>query len=200
MIWEATAWSAVGILAPILADRYWPALRSRLPSGAEVLEAIWPWLYGVGPPYLALISGAVVARDLGLRVDGFLDLAFDLLLAALLVLAILVVWERLPGDLESETRWRDLLDEPRWTLYRASAGLWIGFGALALGIGMALTLVEWAVRYRSWDARRRADPETCMALLRIASSTLLFALTRNLWVTLAGQAVLVWWFDRGRST
>lgn len=196
MIWEATAWSAVGVLAPLLVRRYWPAVRARSPTRSEIIESAWPWLYGLAPPYLALISGAVVARDLGLRISSALDLGLDLILAALLASGVIFVWERLPGEVRNDARWRDLLDEPRWSLYRASAGLWIGFNALALVIAMALALLEWAIRFQSWDANRRIKPETCTALLRLATSTLFFALTRNLWVSVAGQAVLVWWIGR----
>lgn len=200
MIWEATAWSAVGVVAPFLAARYWPDVRARLPSWVGIMEDTWPWLYGVAPPYFALLSGAVVARDLGLRSGRLLDFGVDLILGSLVVSGLVLAWERIPGDRSMSAGWRDLLDEPRWALYRACGGLWIGFGPAALAIGLAIALVEWTVRFRLWEAENRMNQDTCSALLRTASSTLLYSLTGSLWVTLAGQAVVVVRVGRERAT
>lgn len=200
MRWEAAAWSAVGLLGPVIASRYWPQVRERLPDDLVIVEQAWPWLYGLVPPYLALISGAVVARDLGLRVDGWLGWALDLVLAGGVAAGLGLASTRLDSEPQTEAGWGALLDEPRWSLYRAAAGLWVGFTPLALLIGLALTLVEWATRYRAWVPEKRRDNRTCLALLRAASSALLFAVTWNLWVTVAGQALITWWLRReGKS-
>lgn len=200
MRWEAAAWSVVSLLSPVIAMRYWPRLRERLPDGLLIGEQVWPWLYGLAPPYLALISGSVVARDLGLRVDGWLHWLLDLLLAGVVVTAIGFAWSRLESEPRTEPGWSVLLDEPRWSLYRAAAGLWVGFTPLALLVGLALALGEWAVRYEVWIEGKRREQRTCLALLRAASSALLYALTRNLWVTIAGQALISWWLNRHTRT
>src|SRR3972149_11004230 len=67
MPWEALIWSALAALSPAAAAVAWPRWKPRLGIAGETLERIAPWLHGVGPAYLALIRGAILSRDAGLR-------------------------------------------------------------------------------------------------------------------------------------
>src|SRR3990172_11938881 len=67
MPWEALIWSALAALSPAAAAATWPRWKPRLGTAGEPLERIAPWLHGAGPAYLALIRGAILSRDAGLR-------------------------------------------------------------------------------------------------------------------------------------
>jgi len=193
MPWEALLWSALTALSPAAAAATWPRWKPRLGLAGEPLERIAPWLHGVGLAYLALIRGAILSRDAGLRGhDPVAWLAGGVACAALLG-CILVVTRR-PG---LGIPWPDplhaLADEPRWALYRAAGALWFNFSSHALGTGVGLgwAVLEWAVTNRTRLGAIRQHPEVAGRLLRLASSTLIFLATRNFWLTcLSGGIVL----------
>ena len=77
---------------------------------------------------------------------------------------------------------RALADEPRWALYRAAGALWFGSHPLGTGGGLGWAVVEWAVTNRTRLGEIRQHHEAAGALLRLASSALIFLATRNFWL------------------
>lgn len=184
-------WVGFAVASPALATVLWPRLRERFGEWAELVERFAPWAYGFGPAYLALLSGAIRAREAGLL--GHDPLAWvGGALACAIWLRLATVWR------PDAVRWpepnRGVLDEPRWTLYRAAGSQWVGHPQIGGLVGLALALSEWALGGR---AQGRVEWQT---LARLASSTVVFALTRNFWLTALAQAGLLIVLRRGRST
>jgi hypothetical protein len=171
-------------------------------STQDLAQRLAPWLWGIIPAYLALITGAIPARFFGLT--GHSPVAWfggAIICGALVGIAGLVHWP--DGAWPNPTR--GVLDEPRWALYRAAGVLWMPNLEQGLLIGLALGLVEWAVCYKPWtgpliktlrtwrtaemDARWPAG--TWETVVRVAGSSLIFATTRNFWLTALTQAVLL---------
>lgn len=195
MPWEAAFWVGVALLSPIAAEVIWPRLSIRLGEQAEIAERFAPWAWGLIPAYLALITGAVPARDLGLTGHSpFAWFGGALICGALIGIAALLRWPK--GDWPEPTR--GVLDEPRWALYRGAGLLWIAGPAPGLLIGLGLSLLEWGIRFQPWKTRRGRDPRRWQAppgtwetLLRMASSASIYTLTRNFWLTAIFQAALL---------
>ncbi len=196
----------LAILSPALVQATWPRAVSLLKLSEltqDIFQRLAPWLWGIAPAYLALITGAIPARFFGLT--GHSPLAWfggAILCGALVGLAGLVRWP----DGTWPTPTRGVLDEPRWALYRAAGVLWLSSRPeLGLLMGLGLALLEWAIRFKPWkgpllstlrawrtdevDARWR--PGTWETVARLAGSSLIFALTRNFWLTALTQAVLL---------
>ena len=191
MTWEAVSWTALAVLSPSLSSVIWPRIEGRLGRWAEPIGALGPWLHGIAPAYLALITGAILSRDAGLR--GHDAVAwFGGALACALILAATGFARRPPT---TPAVWPDPLraiaDEPRWALYRAAGALWTWSHAFGTAIGLSLSLAEWALAYQPWqrDAERRIAAGATLA--RIATSTLFFVLTRNFWLTVLSQFALM---------
>jgi len=184
----AVVWCALGLTAVPLGQWLGPWLRSTLGERAEDILMWAPWLHGLLPMLLAWISGAVPARFLGLLgPPGWLAWLGSALLAAALWWAASWFVSRQNLQVPGYPLDWAVLDEPRWALYRAAGWLWAMDRGLGLLIGLGLALLEWALRHRLWRGENRATPATCLSLARIASSTLIFSLTGNLWVTIAFQ-------------
>lgn len=212
--WEAAFWVGLAILSPALARPAWPWVVSLLhltDSIPDLAQRLAPWLWGIVPAYLALISGAVPARFVGLTGQAPLDwFGGAILSGALIGLAALIRWPE--GDWATLTR--GVLDEPRWALYRAAGVLWLPRSELGLLIGLALALLEWAICFRPWkgsliEALRtwRTDEVesqwptgTWETVARMAGSSLLFASTRNFWLTVLSQAVILAMMRRNNSS
>ena len=171
-------------------------------STQDLAQQLAPWLWGIVPAYLALITGAIPARFFGLT--GHSPLAWfggAIVCGALVGLAALAPWPE--GDWPTPTH--GVLDEPRWALYRAAGVLWVPRPELGLLIGLGLGLIEWAICFKPWmgplketlRSRRTAEvdvgwsPGTWETVARVAGSSLLFASTRNFWLTALSQAVLL---------
>lgn len=188
MPWEALIWSALAALSPAAAAVVWPRWKPRLGPAAEALEQVAPWLHGVGPAYLALIRGAILSRDAGLRGH---DLVAWLLGGV--ACAVLLTW--VEGRSRSALVWPDplhaLADEPRWALYRAAGALWTNSHALGTGVGLGWAVLEWALIHRARLGTIRRHPEAAGPLLRLASSTLIFLVTRNFWLTCLSGGILL---------
>lgn len=184
-------WVGLAVASPALATKLWPRVRARLGDWAELVERFAPWAHGFGPAYLALFTGAIQAREAGLL--GHQPLAWvGGTLAIAIWLGLATAW-RPPA-----ARWpepaRGVLDEPRWTLYRAAGSQWLEQPQLGALVGLALALSEWGLGGR---VQGRVEWQT---LARLASSTIVFALTRNFWLTSLAQAGLLILLRRGRST
>jgi hypothetical protein len=190
VIVEAVAWTVVALVVPdavLLSRIRWGA---RIGDGLGPIRSIGRWVCNLGIPYLALISGAISARDAGLTgLSGVEWLRGAILCAGILaVAAILAGWGR--GHLSYVRPDQAALDEPRWALYRGTGSLladphWAG-PLIGLGIGLA----EWSVRHRLWAGRAWPGPEVWSNLTRVCASTALFLLTRNLWLIVLTQAGL----------
>jgi len=181
----------LAVAAPGLAARLWPRVRERLGAWAELVERFAPWAHGFGPAYLALFSGAIRAREAGLLGHQLLAWVGGALACAIW-LGLSTV-RRPPGESWPEPG-RGVLDEPRWTLYRAAGSQWLGHPQLGGLVGLALALSEWGLAGR---LHGRVD---WLTLARLASSSVVFALTRNFWLTALAQAGLLILLRRGRST
>ncbi len=200
MAWEALFWTAISLLAVPVMREIWPRIETRLSGWDRPLAALAPWLHGVTPAYLALIRGAILAWDAGLKGHSALGWLGGSLMCAALV-ALLATRSELRSH---RAIWPDPLragaDEPRWALYRATGALLTGSHALGAAIGLSFALVEWSLVHLPWEVGQRRRPEVCAALMRIATSTLTFSLTRNLWLTLLSQGVLVALLARPRRS
>jgi hypothetical protein len=185
MRWESVLWMAVALFSPLLAVAAWPRIRAGRPAWSPYVESFAPWAHGIGPAYLALITGAIRARDFGLASREAPVWIAGLILSA----AWLVLNHRLRPQ---HGRWpmpvRGALDEPRWALYRAGAALWLNDPAIALLGGLGLALAEWGMVSLPGIRKEHHRWET---LARIGSSSVIFALTNSFWLTLATQAMLL---------
>lgn len=188
----AAVWCALAVAAVPVAQWVEPRLRATLGERADDVMMWAPWLHGLLPMFLAWISGAVPAGYLGLLgPSGWAAWLATVLLAAALLWAARWFVER--QELRAPQFPLDwaVLAEPRWALYRAAGWLWMMDRGLGLLVGFGLALIEWALRHRVWREENRGKPATCLTLTRIASSTLIFSLTGNLWVTIAFQLALL---------
>ena len=189
--WETVAWVGIAVASPALATVLWPRLRARFGEWAELVERFAPWAHGFGPAYLALLSGGIRAREAGLL--GHEPLAWvGAALACAIWLRLATVWW--PDAAHWPEPNRGVLDEPRWTLYRAAGSQWVGHPQIGGLVGLVLALSEWGLGGR---VQGRVEWQT---LARLASSTVVFALTRNFWLTALAQAGLLIVLRRGRST
>ena len=184
-------WVGLAMASPALATKLWPRFRERLGDWVELVERFAPWAHGFGPAYLALFSGAIRAREAGLLGQQALAWVGGTLACALWL--GLATVRRPLGESWPEPG-RGVLDEPRWTLYRAAGSQWLGHPQLGGLVGLALALSEWGLG--GW-VQGRVEWRT---LARLASSTVVFALTRNFWLTALAQAGLLIVLRRGRST
>jgi hypothetical protein len=169
------------------------------PAAAHVLPARWketiaarapwvpraaPWVRSAGLPYLALLTGFVSAQDFGLMGGAWWEWLAGIALA--LVLGFL-----LGGCLASRTDpppvEAQLLDEARWTLYRAVCWPLMGNVILAVLAGLLAGLLE-----RGLDILRKRETFAWKGktpfFLRIASSALLFLAAHNFLLALGMYA------------
>ncbi len=202
---EAVIWVGLALLLPVLAHIAWQPAVTRLQlsdSSQDLVGRVAPWIWGIGPAYLALITGAIPARFFGL--SGHSPLAWfggAVICGALIGIAGLIRWPQASWPAPA----RGILDEPRWALYRAAGILWIAKPQLGILIGLVIALLEWVLRYQPWKGPlgeilrgRRAEDfygewqaGTWETIARIAVSAILFALTRNFWLTALSGAVLL---------
>jgi len=213
MPWEALIWCALAAFSPAASAAAWPRWRARLGRAGEALQLAAPWLHGVGLAYLALLRGAILSRDAGLRGHDLVAWVVGGLGCAA-VLGLLEATLRRPAR---EVDWPDsvqaLADEPRWTLYRAAGALWLNSHPLGTGLGLGWGLLELAaanltqLRQACQDPRAggsllhqiRRHPDAGGRMLRLAASSLLFLLTRNFWLTSLSGAILLALLQRRRT-
>lgn len=191
MMAESIVWVAVALAAAPLAGVLGPPVRLRWPRLAAYLEIIGPWLYGLGPAYLALVRGAVLARAFGLYGrGGAIGWAVELVGGAGFLLAVWLLRGRLAVLSSAPSDDASILDEPRWCLYRAAGILWTGSDWWGLLAGFGLGCLEWAVGQQVWRRESRGAPQACLEIFRLSLSTILFALTGNAWITALVQGGL----------
>ena len=153
-------------------------IRANLTQHAEWPIRVSPWLRDLGLPYLALMLGAVAARDMGLRGHSLLDWVFGLLLAGG---AAALGWRlgQAQGWPESA---QAALDEVRWALYRSLAWGWSGSLVVGLLAGFGVSLIERALMRASETGRLRLVREDGPWLVRALTSAALFGVAHNLWL------------------
>ena len=183
---EAGIWCAAALLSAPTAQwvtRRWPWLLRAAPLA--------PWIYGLGPPFAALMRGAVLPREFGL--EGFRpqDWLTGALIAAAVVAGAALALRTRPTGWEQLDAVNAVLDEARWGLYRAAGVAWTASVLPGAAIGLGLSLVEAHLRKGTRGGPRFWAFSESLALLRPAGSTLLFILTRNVWLTALAQAGLI---------
>jgi hypothetical protein len=193
---EALVWSLMMVLGPGIAYHIWPRLRSRLSELPFDLEALGPWIHGLGLPYLALILGSVSGRQVGLQ-DIPIDRWFTGLIAGALGLAAAYgLKQRLSTRSDPEQHLAGLfLEECRWAFYRAAAALWLPFHFSAL-LGLGAALLEAAITHLSHHAFKLPAPSQWKIIMRAAFSTTIFIFTRNFYLTAGIQLLLAGVLDR----
>jgi ribosomal protein S10 len=187
MIFEAILWTLTTLVAPEVFGSVWGRWEDRLDQRLLPLVSFGRMFRSLGIPYLAVITGAVAARDVGLSGQTGSDwLRGGLVCAGVLGIAWVVVGSRqlgLPysGPVPAAT------DEPRWALYRGTGSLladpvWVG-----PLIGLGLGLIEWALKQRVGAERVQPYPDARSSLGRVCGSTILFFLTHYLWLIVFTQ-------------
>ncbi len=188
--WQAGIWVALALGA-------WPAARAarlrleaRFGDQAGTITNLGAWVHALGPAYLALISGAVTGRDLGIygpTTAAWASAAVGI--AGGLGAAWLVFRFRHPA-IEPDSPWTVALNEPRWALYRAAGIGWVGGLWLGLAIGLVLAAADWGLRHSVWQADGWKQADVWRGWMRAGLSAVLFAATRNLWLIIVCQAGL----------
>ncbi|OGO46646.1 MAG: hypothetical protein A2Z30_03000 [Chloroflexi bacterium RBG_16_64_43] len=153
-------------------------IRANLRQFAEWATRVSPWLRDLGLPYLALMLGAVAARDMGLRGHTLLDWVFGVLLAGG---AAALGWKLRQAQSWPEST-RAALDEVRWALYRALAWGWSGSLVVGLLAGFGVSLIERALMRVSETGRLPLVREDWPWLVRALTSAAMFGVAHNLWL------------------
>jgi hypothetical protein len=177
----------------------WPVFESaasRLLAGRIGGRAPWAARLSVGVrslglPYLALMVGAVAARDMGLHGFSLLESALGLLVT----LGVAALGWRMHPAQEWPNAAHSALDEVRWALYRALGWGWSGSLLLGLLTGLVGALIERALDRVSKSGSLRVLPEDGRWLLRVIGSTALFGVAHNLWFNLLSHLA----FPAGRE-
>lgn len=156
---------------------------ARLAERAAWLHRLSPWLRNLGLPYLALVLGAVAARDMGLRGHTLLDLGLGLLAAAA---SVALGWRLQPAQAWPSPA-QDALDEVRWGLYRALVWGWSGSLLIALVVALATSLVERALERAIKIGTLRLESDDRTWLVRTLTSTAMFAAGHNLWINVLAR-------------
>jgi hypothetical protein len=185
----AALWLIAVLAAPVAARRLRPALPESLATQATAWAKA---AYGLLPLYGAWVTGAIVARDAGLRGVDRPRWIFGLAVCVFLLLVLLLLARR-PAAVEAARRWFagergwwPLLEEPRWGFYRAVAAVLIPLSAVSQLLGLGFGVVEWLLRR---GPPSDATPAAAWAALaRLGVSAGLYALTGNLWLVLAAMA------------
>lgn len=190
MVWEAGLWCGLALGGSVGIPALTAWLGKREGARAHGAARTLPWL-NILPVYLALITGAVSGRDAGLYGGGASGWAVGLLLCVLVIAAAMVLlWWRGQAVLWPPAG-AALADEARWALYRASGTLWTGHMLGGIAAGLVLGALEWVLQSRPWRAGASSRLEAWQGLSRMLVSSLLFALTRNAWLTAAAHLALL---------
>ena len=186
----------------------WVALTVSAPAGARALlpridSRIAPWqheasfwasaAYGVLPLFGAWVMGAVAGLDCGITGIGLTRWLSGIAICSALIL-MFAFSLRFPSVRSAAQvwfhparSWLVLFDEPRWAFYRGAGAVVFVAPAAAQLAGLALGGLEWLARVGR--PSRSLPSEIWSGLVRLSVSAVLFALTHNLWLTLATQAV-----------
>ena len=197
----------------------WVILSLVLFVGIELAARLWTterraWLHTVRwllLPYLALVTGSVSPRLMGLTaIDWRLTLSFGVVFAALLLaIAALVRLATLtPPSPQPVARWtarsRMFLlagaEQFHWSFLRGA--IWETLLINAAGLAFPAYWAVWvAALFALPEIWRQPNPpaQQLVKLLILALSAVLFLYTRNFWLCWALHGVLWLFFDDGRS-
>lgn len=162
-------------------------------AGQPFVERLIGLIYGAGAPYVALLSGWVTPRQLGLSdLDWPRSLGIGLAVAGITLTLLGIVSLRIakPRSAATQTGAGDPLtpliltlqvvgQEAHWALYRAWAiailglylGTWFGLGLIALELILAERIATW-----------QSHSERVVTLLLATTSSFLFLLIANTWM------------------
>jgi hypothetical protein len=190
MILEAVIWTTIALAAPPITGLAMQRWGIHPTERLQPVVSLGERFRSLGIPYLALITGAITARDAGLSGQTWAEwLRGALECAAVLAIVWIAVELR---------RWAPsfpdpgptVMDESRWALYRATGSLLADPGWPGPLIGLGVGVIEWAVVHRLWVQRDQMGAESWSSLVRLCASTILFLLTRNLWLIVLTQVGL----------
>jgi hypothetical protein len=188
--WQAGIWVAIALGAWPLARAVWPRLAARVAVQAEIIESLAVWAHALGPTYLALITGTVTGRDLGVYGPGLAEWASSAIAVAVALGAAELGFRFRNLAIDTDSPLTVALDETRWGLYRAAGIGWVGSLWSGLAIGLVLAAADWGLKTRAWRAEARHRTDVWPWLMRAGLSAGLFAATRNLWLMIACQVCL----------
>jgi hypothetical protein len=198
---DTVLWVAATVTAPAGARALRPRIRTRLALWEDEVSFWARAAYGVLPLFGAWVTGAVAGFDCGITGIGLARWLSGAAICTALILAFAFSL-RFPSIRRTvqvwfhPTRsWLVLFDEPRWAFYRGAGAVALVEPAAAQLAGLALGGLEWLARNgrpsrtsSRWVSGNRPS-EVWSELVRLGVSAVLFALTRNLWLILATQAV-----------
>lgn len=187
MIAEALLWTGLAVAAPAVAGLFSAQLTTRLADRSPSAATVGRWICSLGIPYVALITGAVSVRDVGLTgMTGAEWLRGAIVcIAALGAAWIMSGWRRFAWAYARPEQ--AAMDEPRWALFRGTASQVVDPGLAGPLMGLGIGLLEWFIHMQPWAGRRRPMPVEWTDLARVCLSTALFLLTRNLWLIVPTQ-------------
>lgn len=187
MIVEAILWSVAALGGP---DLFGMAMRRWGIIAGGPWISFGRYLRSLAIPYLALITGAVAARELGLTGHAALEwFRGSLICGGVLAIAWVAAGWRGAGWPYARPE-EAALDEPRWALYRGTGSLLADPRWAGPLIGLGLGVIEWTLSHRPWIQGGRWPRTAWSVLARIGGSTALFLLTRNLWLIMITQVGL----------
>lgn len=192
--WRAQAWtSGPGALW----GRWLPRLAAQ-----PVLVGAGRFAYNIGLPYVALLAGALEARQAGLTgVDwGQTNLVAVAAVALFAYLWLDSRWRRSfnlpavapPADGTAVLLWNAAFQQAHWGFYRAGAIVLLDpYRGVFAGLG--LVLLEWFLNPR-WRAAWSDDARSARLAFDLAlalTSAVLFAITSNFWLGASVHALCV---------
>ncbi|MGD8605390.1 MAG: hypothetical protein PVF49_12545 [Anaerolineales bacterium] len=199
---EAGLWVLVSLAAQPAVQWLWPHLKGRVGEWADLIERTGPWLLAVGPLYLSLMTGAVLGSRVGLYGFGLEGSLLGAGTGLLMIAGLYAVVRYLPDRVqlpEPPAYEGVLLDEMRWAFYRGAAASWMDLFWLGGFFGWGLAVVEWLLRVRPWKDAAWREPELWEAPIRAAVSAGLYLISRNVWLVIALQLLLIWVWRFGRQ-
>jgi hypothetical protein len=193
---ETIVWVGLGLGLPWLGRRLRARFMDPRGEGAGDIEWLARAAYGVLLPFGAWVRGALVARELGWGPPWRGNALWGL--AAVAVVMVVGEWGLRRGATRSALRraiggdrsLADLLDTPRWSLYRGAGLLWTGNPLLAALAGWLLAVLEDIGRTGGVPNPTRAADRG--RLIWLTATVIVLGLGGNLWVTLAAQAGCLW--------
>lgn len=207
-----------GQLAHYFFSRLMRSRRWRHSAIAEIAAEVGSFAHGVGIPFAAMVGGALPQTMLGFGESwfgagqwaGFSPQAWLRGVgawAAALAFTLAVIWvaRRASSDRLSHPPRSALAalrvalySEPRWALYRAFPILLFSDAYLGSVVGFGVAVLEQAL----WASRAEAPhpPDARLRsfglVLNLGLSSVLYLATQNLWLMVAGHAVVLAFIER----
>jgi len=219
LLWVAGS-IGIGAMAVAFVHRISGGWRRRALAESELgglLAEVAIFVYCIGWPFLALISGALGVDLLGLgkigiegtpTLAGFAprDWVRSSTIAGLAAgFVLIVLWlagrasrPQAAGQPAPPRLWLTMRDaaysEVHWAFYRAPFVLLLGDAQWGAAVGLILVIAEWTLlRLLRQASSVLEDREHALVLACCAlTSGLLYVISRNLWLMIAVQALIRW--------